>query len=285
MKKRTKILVPVDFSACSENALAFAMQLADKIKANLQILHVPLFYSGIGDNPVSLSMSIHEQVRQSRIQMKNFIEKVTDNVRLSLDKIPTIQTSIELGKVEFTILKEAVSNEVDYIIMGTQGERSTLDRYLGTMASNIVKNAPCSVIVIPENTEFRKKIELGYATDFSEIDPSEIWKVVKLFKPSQPAIKCVHFNEKQVNNADKIKEFKSYLAENAPELNIEFYDLPVNNTVEYMNYFIENQNISMLVMYKPERTFFESIFHKSYTQKMARHVNIPLLVLKQKNNN
>lgn len=282
MKKRIKILVPVDFSASSENALIIAMQLADKINAQLQVLHVPLFESGVGESPGSFSKAIQNQILHSRERMENFVKKATESAKADLDKTPSIQTSIELGKVEFTILKEAVNNEIDYIIMGTQGERITLDKYLGTMASNIVKNAPCPVMVIPKNAEFKKKINLGYATDFSEVAPSEIWKVLKLFQPFQPVFKCVHFNEKQVDNADKIKEFKSYFAENDSELKIEFYNLPLTNTVAYMNDFIENQNINMLVMYQPKRTFFESIFHKSYTQKMARHVNIPLLVLKQK---
>lgn len=281
MEKRTKILVPVDFSACSENALIFAIQLAANIKATLQVLHVPLFDSGVGENPVSLSLGIQEQIRESTEQMKNFIKKATENALVNLDQIPAIQTSIELGKVELTILDEAVNNKIDYIIMGTQGERSTIDRYLGTMASSIVKNALCPVLVIPENAKFRKEMELGYATDFSEVPPFEIGKAVKLFKPIQSTLKCVHFNEKQTDVLDKVSAFKSYFAEIAPELNLEFYNLPVSNTVQYMNSFIEDQHIDMLVMYKPKRTFFESIFHKSYTQNMAKHVNIPLLVLKQ----
>lgn len=281
MEKRTKILVPVDFSACSENALVFAIQLADNINADLLVLHVPLFDGGVGENPVALSVAIQEQVRQSKEQMKNFIQKATESVHGYLAQTPTIRTSIELGKVEFTILNEAVSNEIDYIIMGTQGERSTIDRYMGTMASSIVKNALCSVLVIPENAKFSKEMGLGYATDFSEVPPFEIWKALKLFKPIQSTIKCVHFNEKQTDVLDKVSDFKSYFAENAPELSLEFHNLPVSNTVQYMNSFIEDQNINMLVMYKPKRTFFESIFHKSYTQNMAKHVNIPLLVLKQ----
>ena len=43
MKKTTKILVPIDFSDCSENALIYAMQLADEIGANLLVLNIPPF--------------------------------------------------------------------------------------------------------------------------------------------------------------------------------------------------------------------------------------------------
>ncbi len=281
MKRVIKILVPIDFSACSENALVFAMQLADKIKANLLLLNVPYFDSSNMENPISTSLAVKEQIGQSRKRIVKTIQKVTENVRSSLDKAPSIQTNIEMGKVEATICDVAARRQVDYIVMGTQGENSTLDKYLGSVASNVLKNAPCPVIVIPEKTEFAKKVIIGYATDFSDADPFEIWRAMKLFKPFEPKIKCVHFNEKQGYNEDKIKELEFYFAETAPELNVEFYSLPVKDKVKDMNDFIEQHNINMLVMYKSKRTFFESIFHKSYTQKMAKYTNIPLLVLKE----
>lgn len=36
------ILVPIDFSACSENALVFAIQLAAKIQATIEVLNMPI---------------------------------------------------------------------------------------------------------------------------------------------------------------------------------------------------------------------------------------------------
>lgn len=281
MKRVTKILVPIDFSKCSENALAFAIQLADKIKANIQVLNIPPFDTSNMENPVTGLVVVEEQISQSRKRLIKSVQKAIESVRSSLDESPSIQNNIEMGRIEATICDQAVRNQVDYIIMGTQGENSTLDKYLGSVASNVLKNAPCPVMVIPENTEFEKKLVIGYATDFLDADPFKIWKAIKNFKPFQPEIKCVHFNEKQVYKEDKIKELELYFAETAPELSVEIYSLPVRDKVKDMNDFIEEHNVNMLVMYKPKRTFFESIFHISYTQKMARHTNIPLLVFKE----
>lgn len=281
MKKTTKILVPIDFSDCSENGLVYAMQLANKIKANILVLNVPPLDTTDMENPVSAHVVVEEQISLSRKRLIKSVQKATESIRSTLDEIPSIQTSIVMGRVEATICDEAEKNQVDYIVLGTQGENSTLDKYLGSVASNVLKSAPCPVMVIPENAEFEKKVVMGYATDFLDADRFEILKVVKLFEPFQLKIKCVHFNEKKVYNEEKIKELESYFSETAPELNVEFYSLPVEDRVKDMNDFIEEQNINMLVMYKPKRTFFESIFHQSYTQKMARHTNIPLLVFKE----
>lgn len=282
MKSVINILVPIDFSVCSENAFVYAIQLADKIKANILLLHVPILDSVGMSNPLSMPFIIEEGMNQAKIRMDESIEKASKSLQSSLDEKPSIQTHTEIGKVEATICDVAARNQISYIVMGTQGKNSTLNKYLGSVASNVLKNAPCPVLVIPENTEFPHKMELGYATDFSDTDPYEIWRTAKLFQAFQPNIKCVHFSEKPVQGVDEIKELETYLAETAPDLNIAFYNLPLKDKVKDMNGFVEKHDINMLVMCKPKRTFFESIFHKSYTQKMTLHTHIPLLVLKER---
>lgn len=283
MEKVTKILVPIDFSECSENALAVAMQFADKIKANLILMNVLYIESSSMENFAFVVDEVENKTEESRKRIIKSIQKVSETDRESLDEESSILIDIQVGNVEATICDAALRNQVDYIVMGTQGENSVLDKYLGSVASNVLKNAPCPVMVIPENTKLEEKLVLGYATDFSDADPFEIWKAIKLFKPFQPTIKCVHFNEQQDNNEDKIEELVRYFEETSPELNVELYSLPVKDKVENMNDFIEDYNINTLVMYKPKRSFFESIFHKSYTQKMARHSSVPLLVFKERN--
>lgn len=281
MERVIKILVPIDFSSCSENALLYAMQLANKIKAHIWVLHVPSFDTSNMSNPISASVEVEKQISRSRKRLIQSVQKVTKSTLLSLNETPPIQTNIAMGKIEATISDEAVKNQVDYIVMGTQGENSTIDKYLGSVASNVLKSAPCSVMIIPEKSEFSKKLNIGYAVDLLDAETFEIWKEVKLFKPFQPEIKCIYFNDQQINIEDKVKELEIHFAQTAPELNVKFYSLPVKDKVKDMNDFIVEHDINMLVMYKPKRSFFDSIFHSSYTQKMASHTNIPLLVFKQ----
>lgn len=282
MEREIKILVPIDFSACSENALEYAIKLADKVKANILLLNVIIFEGSEFENIAFAAEDVEERIHKTKNDLNQLIQKTTARIQSSLNEIPSIQTNIEVGKVEATICNEASKNQIDYIIMGTQGENSTLDKFLGSVASNVLKIASCPVLVIPENTEFTNQLILGYATDFSDGDPFEIWKAIKLFKSFQIKIKCVHFYEKQELDDHKIKDLELYFSENSPELNIEFYNLPLkDDKVKDLNAFIEEHNINIMVMYKLKRNFLESVFHKSYTQKMAKHTNIPLLIFKE----
>jgi nucleotide-binding universal stress UspA family protein len=271
------ILVPIDFSDCSEKALAFVIQFADKIKANVLVLNVTSIASSRVGNPATALLAVQEQISQAKRRTVESVKKVTESVRSTLDEVPSIEIDVEVGSVESVICDTAAGNEIDYIMMGTQGENSILDKYLGSVASNVLINAPCPVMVIPEKTELPKKIVMGYATDFSDADRVEIRRAVRLFGPFQPEVKCVHFSGEQEFKEDKIIELAQFFAETASELNIEFCSSPVKNVDE----FIGEKDINLLVMYKPQRTFFESLFHKSVTQDMAQHTNIPLLVLKE----
>ena len=281
MKKETNILVPLDFSACSENALVFAMQLADKIDANLLLLHVLHLDTSSLENFAVVVDEVENRTEQAKDNINQAVQKQAQTIFTSPDKAPTTDLKVEIGNVEATICDMALRNHVDYIVMGTQGENSVLDRYLGSVASNVLKNAPCPTMVIPENTELAEQLILGYATEFSDADPYEIWKAMKLFQPFRATIKCVHFTDHPANDEDKIKEWQRYFAETSPELNVELYSLPTKDKVRDMDDFIAEHNINTMVMYKPQRSFFDSIFHRSYTQKMARHAKIPLLVFKE----
>lgn len=282
MEREIKILVPTDFSDCSVNALEYALKLADRINASILLFNVIIFEGSEFENIAFAVENVEERVQKIQNDLNKLVHETTTKINSSLNGIPSIRTNIEVGKVEATICKEASINQIDYIIMGTQGENSTYDKILGSVASNVLKIAPCPVLVIPENTEFTDKLVLGYATDFSDGDPFELWKAIKLFKSFQTEIKCVHFYEKQELDEHKIKELELYFAENRPELHIQFYNLPLmENKVADLNAFIEDHDVNIMVMYKLKRSFLESIFHKSYTQKMAKHSNIPLLVFKE----
>lgn len=278
MKKKTKILVPTDFSPCAENALTYAFFLADKIDATIEILHVPVFDTPPLDYPSFTAVTTQEKIKMATTKMK----ESTERIQQRLDFSPGIETDIEVGMPDTKIVEVAVRDKVDLIIMGTQGENSMWEKFLGSTTADVLKYASCPVLVIPEKARFRDEMVIGYATDFLAADPFEIWKASKLFQPFQTEIIIVHLNDKQENLDKEIDEMKAFFAENAPAVDISFHCIFTENMVDDLNLFIDENNISTMVMYKPKRTFFERLFHKSFTKTMAMKTEVPLLILNEK---
>jgi len=132
------ILHPTDFSDRSQNALQMACALARDYGASLVILYVKRWPTIIfGDGVVPTDPELF--VREAKEELAEL--KIPDS---------TIQVDrhFEEGDPAAKILEVAKEIQADLIVMGTHG-RSALGRLLmGSVASEIVRKAPCPVLTV-----------------------------------------------------------------------------------------------------------------------------------------
>jgi len=76
---------------------------------------------------------------------ENFKLKINDNT-----KSKNLKTEIVEGakSVATTIMEYAESENVDLIIVGSRGRTSFKKLLLGSVSSNVIKNAHCAVLVV-----------------------------------------------------------------------------------------------------------------------------------------
>ena len=104
----TRILVPTDFSDGSQAALAYALALVQRCGASLHLLHV-----------------------------------------LDADQMPpAIQLAIEWGAPGVEIVRYARAQNVDLIAMGRHGRGALKHLLLGSVAEQVVRRAPCTVLSV-----------------------------------------------------------------------------------------------------------------------------------------
>ncbi len=280
MKKSKKILFPTDFSEPATNAFRYALLLADRLEANIELLHVVFPEAEPLDFPVLVAQSTQLRLESAREQLTQFVDIGLTQMVQQLKNAPAINSEIELGTPSTIIAGTAKRNEIDLIVMGTKGVKSNLDRIMGSVAAGVVKKAPCSVIVVPEDAQFQLD-NIAYASNLNEADPFEIWKMMKLLDLKNPSIRCIHFNPgDEEMGVDALDEMKSFFIEKNPDLKIHFQNLPGKDIIENINDFIVLYEIQLLAMYQPNRTFLENLFHHSNTKEMALKTRVPLLILK-----
>ena len=139
-----KILVPIDYSQASLNALEFAITIAASNKACLQILHVhDTMYAGEEVSPIEKPPVIRDAMA-GNIQSAHGI------------KTEIIFTE---GIVGQAIVKTVFENNIDMVIMGSHGDNGYRDFFIGSNSYYTIKRAACPVLLIPEQNkwnEFRK---------------------------------------------------------------------------------------------------------------------------------
>src|SRR5262249_718128 len=115
MLRITKILVPTDFSACSEQAVKYASELALSVKAKLYVLHVAE-HSSDGGDPDSTKYIIPEYISEVERSLKERLAGITNALKArGLDAEPVLLA----GRAYADIVKTALDLAVDLIVIST----------------------------------------------------------------------------------------------------------------------------------------------------------------------
>ena len=150
MPELKRILVPVDFSDASRDALRHALELATTFDADVHALHVwePSPYLS-PDAVVWLKgeqQSFWEHMKHQLDERLNATvgEVVTET---SSDTHRHVETEVVSGYTSETILSTIREGGFDMVVMGTRG-RTGLERLrLGSVAEQVLRQAPCPVLL------------------------------------------------------------------------------------------------------------------------------------------
>lgn len=144
--KFEKILVPIDFSEMSRQALAAADRLATEVGGSLTLLHVkpnlepaPLEYTHAD------SSSLHaEQLSNIEEELKTWAK----HCETPEDRI----TVMAITGVPVDELIDATKKH-DLVVMRTHGRTGVSRFFLGSVAERLVRGAECSVFILKVDAE------------------------------------------------------------------------------------------------------------------------------------
>lgn len=272
------ILVPVDFSACADNAIRFAVAVALRSGAKIKLfhsVHIPMQTSGIiVDSMEALEREAQKGLNETAAEIEHWLDR---------EKFPPveIQTYVRTGFPAEEIVAAADQDNSELIIMGTHGAGAIEGFLLGSNTATVIKNAKCPVLMVPEVTDYIGFSKLAYATDLQVIDTDTISRLAKFAEIYDAELEIVHvippgeeLNQSQ-NKAfrAKVKELCTY-----PKLQFTNYESIHTTIPAALEHYIEEEKIPLLALLARERGFFANIFHSSVTRKLTIDAKIPLLV-------
>jgi nucleotide-binding universal stress UspA family protein len=139
------LLCAVDFSDHAERTLKNAVALARALGAVLHVLHVeqePILYPGMPHIPL-YEVSLPQVGIDAAQQLAEFVDRVdTSGV--------VLQQHIRTGVPASEIIAAAMELEPGLLVVGKHGHGGFIDRLLGGVATHILRNVPCSLLVIGE---------------------------------------------------------------------------------------------------------------------------------------
>jgi universal stress protein A len=136
-----RVLTAVDFSANSLEAFRVGAELASVHLASLHLLHViEALPSAPGEATMQFVQKANEAVEQLVASSQPILEKVT------------LTTEVASGRAFDEIVNRARDWRADLIVLGTKGTTSLEEIFLGGTAEHVIKESPCSVLIVrPED--------------------------------------------------------------------------------------------------------------------------------------
>lgn len=159
-----KILVPIDFSETSMLAISVAMRIANRLKSNIQLMHVR---TGKRNHPEFAKDNIEAFMADASIaNMERLVEKNKDIYTVEGG---SFDFKIREGNVVREIRNQAHYDDTDLIVAGTHGMSGFEDRWLGSNAYRLIANAPCPVLAVRQSMEFRDSHKILIPVDLDKV--------------------------------------------------------------------------------------------------------------------
>ena len=150
-----RILVPIDFSEHSKNALKYAIPFAQQFKASIYLIYVvePTIY------PADFSFgqigfpNVEEELRTRGSEELGHLIKNEIAGKVASSKV------VRTGKPFYEIIQYASEESIDLIIIATHGHTGMEHILFGSTAEKVVRKAPCPVLVVRTGErEFVKEV-------------------------------------------------------------------------------------------------------------------------------
>jgi nucleotide-binding universal stress UspA family protein len=270
-----KIIVPLDFSEQSENALKVAADLAKKHNSEILALHM----LELNYNMISSSEGFHPEQTVFLIKLaeKRFAEFLKRPYLEGLSVTPIIKHY----KVFSEVNEVAKEHEVDMIVMGSHGTDGLKEIFVGSNTERVVRNAEIPVLVIKEPFDNFKVDCFVFASDFN-VDTLEAYKKAEKFSKMLSAeMKLVFVNvpgDEFLSTNDAYKQINTFLAAaNASHEVKVFNDYSVEKGI--LNY-SDNVGADIIAIPTHGRKGLSHFFMGSIGEDIANHSQIPVVTFK-----
>ena len=146
--KVKQILVPVDFSDCSREALRYAVPVAERFGAQFILLYV--IESIV--LPAELGFEPSELKRAGFRSAQTALEALAQRTERTLGTHFPRQLKVRHGIPWQEITAAARALDVDLVVLSTHGYTGIKHILIGSTAERVVQHAPCPVLVVRERT-------------------------------------------------------------------------------------------------------------------------------------
>ncbi len=190
--KFKKILVPVDFSSISDNAVDHALFWAEKFDAQITLVHVSvLFQSEAGEE---------KQLQEYEKFVENKDKECLKQLQLLNNKAEKRGVAIDSELLRGFSAADAIlefigDNDYDLIVIGTHGYSGFKEWIYGSVAERVVRLSPIPVLTTYQEFKKADAKNILVPVDFSEYSQKAVKRAISIGQQFGASLTFLHVVE------------------------------------------------------------------------------------------
>lgn len=288
------ILIPIDFSPSSRNAVDYGLFLAEKFCAKVTLVHaVVLFKEDVneGEHLKTFERAVTEREKERAIQLQS---RCTESAQRGVNVQSQLLRGVSAPDVILDFLED---NHYDLVVMGTHGRTGMKKWLFGSVAEKIVRHAPCPVLTLRKDWSRQVIKHVLVPVDFSEFSKKAIGKGLDIAMEYGAKISFIHSVEQEAHPAfyatqlESIFQTNPQLKEKIRENLIHFTEVPSEDAhysvVEGKAHkaiaqYAKAQNVDLVVMATRGMGALDHLLLGSNAERVIRSSAAPVLTVGRK---
>jgi nucleotide-binding universal stress UspA family protein len=294
-----KILVPHDFSDFSEHAMRYALTLASTCDAELHLVFAEVLYGDDAPPP-------------ERSKETSFV-RALNNLGLSFDaERGVVRHQGNDIRIQHSIIRDvapapaiihyAEDHDIDLIVMSTHGRRGLRRLLLGSVANEVLRTAPCSVLTVRTSDKAEtipgRVDAILVPIDFSKYSRAALQSAKAFAKVAGARLDLLHVIDEELHPAfytiaaqsiydidpqideKAVAELQSMDAATQGEGVETRYHVHDGHAARTIIDFAEELDSDLIIMSTHGLRGLEHFFMGSVAEKVVRRASVPVLTVK-----
>jgi nucleotide-binding universal stress UspA family protein len=278
------LLVPVDFSDTSDNALEFAMQWALKYEYNRIILLKSLYDSMFESIIVSAEYgNVNQDYKLvEREETVEALDKLCQKVAVALPAVK-VMTAVSEYPLIRSIIEVVEEEVVDLIILGSDHYSYSSDSYISSHVITIAKISPVRVLIVPADYLYQPVRNALVPCDFNAIQwldklnslpRSTAWGEVTM------EVLNVDPKERYMNPDDQFRGTEEKLHQVLKNFPHHIYYTNEPDIITGIMNFESKHPVEIIIALPGKYSFLYTLTHKSISEAIYKNAKKPVLILK-----
>lgn len=288
-EQQRTILVPIDFSRHSFNAAVVAVGVANKLDAEVRLLHAYLDPMVAGKMQLTDSLTYelsdpatrHKLIEEARHNMTRFISALKENMKSGKLAPVKIDYSIVEGVPEDAIAQTVKHNPPLLLVMGTRSYERKEREMVGSVTAEVLDSARVSVLVIPEGATPRAIGNDQRMLYFANVEQQDILALdtcFRLFPQLRARTVLVEVPSKRrfSQHAESLRNIADYFTRTHEGSQ---FDIATNDMATVLEADDFASSYDLLVIPNKKKNIFSRVFNPSLAHRMITTSTIPMLIV------